>query len=296
MARLVYNEEMNWAARFEAFVDKKTRAASTAHIPGYVTVESRTEGHQLSRLGSAWTERLFDGPFFESGPTDPSLPAVSTVFVQSADGNTGSRNPMQLGGGLTDKHLIYEGLSGVHVDAILTGAATIAGDDTVMGTWHPSLVSLRTARGLPRFPAQVVATRSGSLEIETSLLYNVPQLRVFILTGDGGAERMKPHTTTRPWIQVLSTGPTSDLVAGLRTLRSAHGIGRVSNTGGRTLTTQLIDAGVVQDLYLTTSPKPGGEPDTPFYTGAVWPETSLILKKAGREEETGVVFEHLLLR
>ena len=284
---------MDWATRFERFVDKKTRAASTAHIPGYVTIEAHTEGHQLGSVGNTWTEQLFDGPFFESGPTDSSLPAVNTVFVQSADGNTGTQTPMELGGGLTDKHLIYEGLSSVHVDAILTGASTIAGDDTVMGVWHPSLVSLRIARGLPRFPAQVVATRSGALEIETSLLYNVPQLRVFILTDDTGANALEPHTRTRPWIQVLSAGPTSDLVAGLRTLRSMHQIARVSSTGGRTLATQLIDAGVVQDLYLTTSPKAGGEPNTPLYIGEAWPATSLIARKVGREEETGVVFEHL---
>ena len=29
------------------------------------------------------------------------------------------------------------------------------------------------------------------------------------------------------------------------------------------------DAGLVQDLYLTTSPRPGGEPDTPLYPTAL---------------------------
>lgn len=286
---------MDWAARFETFVDKKTTAASTAQIPGYTTVESRTDGQRLSAIGNSWTIECFDGRFYESWPDDPGLPAVNVVFVQSADGNTGTRNPMELGGGLTDKHLIYEGLSSVHADAILTGSTTIAGDDTVMAIWHPKLVSLRIALGLPRFPVQVVATRSGALDIESSLLYNVPLLRVVILTADGGAEVLRPYLKERPWIKVISGGSQSDLVSGLRTLRANHGVTRVSSTAGRTVTTQLIDAGVVQDLYLTTSPITGGEPNTPFYTGTAPLTTTRIVKKAGKGDETGVTFEHLVI-
>lgn len=286
---------MDWAGRFETFVDKKTTAASTAQIPGYTTVESRTDGQRLSGIGNGWTIELFDGRFFESWPADPGMPAVNVVFVQSADGNTATPNPMELGGGLTDKHLIYEGLSSVHADAILTGARTIEGDDTVMAIWHPKLVSLRIALGLPRFPLQVVATRSGALEIESNLLYNIPALRVCILTGDRGVEALRPHLKERPWIEVISGGAESDLVGGLRALRARHGVTRVSSTAGRTVATQLIDAGVVQDIYLTTSATIGGEPNTPFYTGTTPLTTTRIVKKAGKGDEAGVTFEHLVM-
>lgn len=294
-AALAYNEGMDWAGRFETFVDKKTTAASTAQIPGYTTVEIRTDGQRLSAIGNSWTVESFDGRFYESWPIDPGLPAVNVVFVQSADGNTGTRNPMELGGGLTDKHLIYEGLSSVHADAILTGAKTIAGEDTVMAIWHPKLVSLRIALGLPRFPVQVVATRSGQLEIESSLIYNVPSLRVFIITGEPGAKVLRPRMESRPWITLLVGRPDSDLVGALRTLRTQHGVTRVSSTAGRTVATQLIDAGIVQDLYLTTSPKEGGEPHTPFYTGTSPLTTTRIVRKAGKGDETGVTFEHLVM-
>jgi len=292
---MAYNWEMEWADRFESFVGKKIAAAAAADIPGYITVESDTEGRTLGAIGNSWTTERFDGRFYESWPTDPALPAVNTVFVQSADGNTGSDTPMELGGGLTDKHLIYEGLSSVHADAIISGSTTIAGGDTVMAIWHPKLISLRIALGLPRYPAQVVATRTGDLDIESSLLYNVPRLRVFIITNDDGAEAVRPHTSTRPWIQVLSGGASSDLVGALRTLRADHGVTRVSSIGGRILTTQLIDAGVVQDIYLTTSPIPGGEPNTPFYTGESMLNTRLVVKKAGQGDEAGVAFEHFVL-
>ena len=286
---------MGWEERFTSFVGRKTAAAAAAEIPGYVTVESHGAGHRLREIGNRWTIERFDGHFYESRPADPALPAVNTVFVQSADGNTGSDTPLELGGGLTDKHLIYEGLSSVHADAIITGATTVAGGDTVMAVWHPELVALRASLGLPRYPAQVIATRSGELDIESSLLYNAPHLRVFILTNDEGAEVLRPHTSSRPWIRVLSNGPRSDLVAGLKVLRAQHDVVRVSSIGGRTMATQLIDAGVIQDIYLTTSPRPGGEPGTPFYTGTAALNTTRIVKKAGQGVEEGVVFEHLVL-
>jgi len=284
-----------WADRFQAFVASKTLAAEAARIPGYLTVESHGEAYGLGAVASAWTSAHFDGPFFESSSLHARLPAVSTVFVQSTDGNTGTDNPTALGGGLTDKHLIYEGLSSVHADAIVTGSRTIAGSQTVMAVWHPELVRLRASLGLDRYPAQVVATRQGLLGFDTELLYNVPDVRVFIVTSDDGARAMSAHVRRRPWITVIATGPTGDLVAGLETLRVAHGIGRISSIGGRTVATALIDAGVIQDLYLTTSPLPGGEPHTPFYTGARPLRTQLVVRKAGRGEEAGVVFEHFTL-
>jgi riboflavin biosynthesis pyrimidine reductase len=293
---------MDWAEQFQAFVERKTTAAVEARIPGYRTLESHGETLGLQAVANSWTADLFDGPFFESAPSDadpsasdPSLPAVNTVFVQSADGNTGTDKPIELGGGLTDKHLIYEGLSSVHADAIVTGASTIRNEQMVMAIWHPQLVALRESLGLPRYPAQVVATRSGDLDVESSLLYNVPELRVFILTEDAGARALEPYARKRPWIHVLSAGAESDVIAGLKTLRANHGIARVSSIGGRTLATELIEKGLVQDLYLTTSPKPGGEPNTPFYTGARPLEKTLVVRKAGRDDEAGVVFEHFVL-
>lgn len=288
-------DRMDWATRFATFVDRKTNAAMVARIPGYVTRRSNGAKLGLRSITGAWASDRFDGPFFESEASNRALPAVNTVFVQSSDGNTGARNPMDLGGGLTDKHLIYEGLSSAHADAIITGASTIRGAQMVMAIWHPELVALRTSLGLERYPAQVVATRSGDVDIESALLFNVPELRVFILTDDTGAEQLKPQIRRRPWIRVLSGGRESNVVAGLKALRADHGITRVSCIGGRTLTTQLIDADVVQDLYLTTSPKPGGDPNTPFYTGTQPLNTTLVVSKAGRDEETGVRFEHLRL-
>ena len=71
------------------------------------------------------------------------------------------------------------------------------------------------------------------------------------------------------------------------------GIARISAIGGRTIGRAMIDAGLIQDLYLTTSARSAGEPNTPFYSKPLTGET--ILRKHGSGIDTGVVFEHLRL-
>jgi riboflavin biosynthesis pyrimidine reductase len=99
-----------------------------------------------------------------------------------------------------------------------------------------------------------------------------------------------------PWITIIAGPEASHLVAGLHRLRAGHDIRRISCIGGRSLATELFDARAVQDLYLTTSAKGGGEPGTPFYTGTAPPHTICVLTKSGRGEEAGIVFEHRRLR
>ena len=282
----------DWKRQFDLFVARKESAAVTARIPGYLTVGSLGYTQVLETVGNEWTSRLFDGPFFES-PAPDYRPAVNLVFVQSADRNTVARNPADLGGGATDSHLIYEGLSRIRADAVMSGAGTVRGSQMIFGVWHPALVRLRKGLGLPRYPAQVVATRNGNLGIESELLFNVPEVPVFILTTAAGAASLKPRVGQRPWISILAAPEEAHLASSLRRLRDDHGVRRISCIGGRTLATELIDAGVVQDIYLTTSSKPGGEPGTPFYMGTAPLETTRVVKKAGRGEEAGVVFEHL---
>ena len=83
-----------------------------------------------------------------------------------------------------------------------------------------------------------------------------------------------------------------DLPGAFRQLRQ-HGIGRMSCIGGRTIAAQLIDAGLIQDLYLTTSARSAGEPKTPFYSKPLKGET--FVRKHGTGVDAGVVFEHLRL-
>ena len=275
---------------FAAFVAQKTAAALAAHLPALVTDFDRAAG-LLEPIGNAWSRALFGGDFYASLSTEPGYPSCSLVFVQSRDGNTAADDPFTLGGGETDKHLIYEGLSQVAADAVLAGADTVRGGDIVFAVWHPEIVHLRAALGKPRYPVQIVATLHG-MDFDDSLLFNVPEIQVLVLTVASGADQMRKGFASRPWVRPLVMLQPGDLASAFSALHSL-GIARVSAVGGRHLATQLIDAGLVQDLYLTTSPRPGGEPNTPFYPGTLRAHT--LVSKLGTGPETGVTFEHLQL-
>jgi riboflavin biosynthesis pyrimidine reductase len=275
-------------AAFVELVRRKEREAATAVLQPYFT-HFEQPPDALQAIGNEWTRRLFDGDFYLSPPADTARPACSLVFVQSSDGNTVARDPSSLGGGETDKHLVYEGLSRVAADAVMAGAATVAGGKIAFSVWHPELVRLRAALGKPRHPRQIIATLRG-LDLDHELLYNVPELAISLVTVDSARAAMKRALADRPWISPIVMGSPERLDDAFAQLR-ATGVERISCVGGRLLATQLLDAGLVQDIYLTTAPRPGGVAGTPMYPKPM--KTRTVVRKTGTGAEQGVVVEHL---
>jgi riboflavin biosynthesis pyrimidine reductase len=275
-------------ADFGRFAENKGREAERAVVSPLVTLEDRSSSYRLQPIGNGWTRKHFDGDFYLVDPP-PERPALSLVFVQSHDGNTVVPDPATLGGGPVDFHLIYEGLSRVAADAVLAGAATV-GRKVFFSIWHPELVSLRRDIGLPRHPAQVVVSREGRIRLDDGILFNVPNVPVFLIIDPGGLRRVEKALATRPWITVVPLAH-GDLVGAFQCLRRDHGLSRISVVGGRTVATALIDAGLVQDLCLTTTAIDGGRPNTPFYTGHHPPPLDLIVRKRGTGASS-ITFEH----
>jgi 5-amino-6-(5-phosphoribosylamino)uracil reductase len=280
-----------WAARFDAFVRRKEDQARAAAIPGFHTVEDRSHAFDdLGAIASPWTRECFDGPFYWT--PHPDGRSINLVFVQSRDGNTVADDPAALGGGETDHHLVYEGLSRVHADAVLAGAHTVTGADVFFSVWHPEIVALRASLGRTRHPAQIVVSGSGHLQIDDDLIFNVPDVPVFVITSESGSARCAEAIATRPWVHAIVTGATVDLPQALDRLSLERRIRVVSVVGGRTLATTLVDAGMVDDIYLTTSPLSGGQPHTPFYARGEL-SCAPVVRKEGRGSESRVRFAHL---
>jgi riboflavin biosynthesis pyrimidine reductase len=277
--------------RFERLAVAKTHQASSAQLFPYRT-EFTAPVDGAVAIASEWSAALFDGPFYVAPSRDPSRPACSLVFVQSADGNTVAPDPAELGGGATDKHLVYEGLSRVRADAVMAGSGTVREGDIVFSVWHPALVRLRAELGLARHPVQIVATLRG-LAIERTLLCNVPGIPVILLTVPSAARQMQAATLVRPWITVLPMDGPDGLPRAFRKLRE-NGIARVSCVGGRTLASQLLEQQLVDDVYLTTGARPGGAPGTAI-SSTPW-RGRVLARKHGTGAEAGVIFEHLLAR
>jgi riboflavin biosynthesis pyrimidine reductase len=219
------------------------------------------------------------------------IPTISLVFVQSKDGNTGIDQPEALGGGATDKHLIYEGLSRVAADAVLAGASTAGGENVFFSVWHPELVALRLSLGLPRHPAQVVVTGRACIDPNMPLLFNVPDVPVFVLGSVYACGVLANAAASRPWVRLVRM-EGEDLRPALSTLVTGFGIRRISCIGGRTTATALLDASLVDDLCLTTTAREGGDPDTPFYVGQHLPALEPIVRKRGLDPHAPILFEH----
>ena len=274
---------------FETFVARKTKEAEAAEISSLAPERENVDASFVA-IGNDWTRRMFGGPFYLSPLRRDGLPSTNLVFVQSREGNTVAKNPSTLGGGEADKHVIYEGLSRVAAAAVLSGAETIRGGKLVFSTWHPELVQLRASLGLPRHPVQIVATLRG-LSFE-GLLFNEPSLRVIVLTVASCPDLMMTGLADRPWITAIVMPSSGDLAFGFRRLREL-GIARISCVGGRTLAEQLLDAGLIQDLYLTKSATSGGEPNTPLYSKPLHGRE--IVRKRGTGSDAGVTFEHVAI-
>ena len=279
--------------RFADFAHEKERAAAAARLETFETVTDNTARFLLESISTSFTDAWLDGPFYQSPDTGPHLPSINLVFVQSREGNTVADDPSTLGGGETDKHLIYEGLSRAGADAVLAGAKTAGDGSVIFSIWHPAVVALRQALGKPRHPTQIVLSASGTLPVQQGLLFNVPEIPVVILSAGAPAKRLSNDLRSRPWLRVISTGEHMDLPLAARRLKRELGIRRISAIGGRTAATRLINAGLVTDLYLTTSGISAGAPDTPMYIGAGSFRRELAIQK---RSSNGVVFEHFLLR
>ena len=254
-----------------------------------VTIEDRSSEFPVTPIGNEWSRTYYDGLFhLFDAPAD--TPAISLVFVQTRDGNTGAQNPKDLGGGPTDKHLIYEGLSRVAADGVLAGASTV-GHSVFFTVHHPELVRLRLELGFPRHPVQMVLSNDGNVDL-SARIFTRPGMRVFLLAGERCIRKVGGEIARRPWITLIPTN--DDLPATFAHLRRDHGIGRISAVGGRVAATSLVDAGLVQDIYLTTSPIEGGEPNTPWYVGSRPPRLATIVRKK-EAADAPILFDHLAM-
>lgn len=256
-----------------------------------LTIEDRSSRWPVMAIGNDWSRKYYDGSFHVFA-APANLPAISLVFVQSRNGNTGAENPADLGGGVTDKCLLYEGLSRVAADAVLAGASTI-GEHVFFTIRQPELVALRLSLGFPRHPTQMVISNQGRIDL-SSRVFNTPDVPVILLAGEECQRTIAPRLRDRRWISVVPIG--ASLVDTFAMLRRERGIGRISAVGGRVTATNLVDAGLVQDIYLTTSEIDAGEPDTPWYVGERRPRLETIVQKREVTMKSPLLFEHLAIR
>jgi riboflavin biosynthesis pyrimidine reductase len=137
-------------------------------------------------------------------------------------------------------------------DCVLNGSGTVAADQ-VYWPLSAALVDGRRARGQAEQPLWAVATGSGVVRPDSTMLRKPPPRPIVFAAVSTPADR-------RDWLgqraDVIVVGEERpDPAAILRTLRRRFACRYVLSEGGPTFTYALLAAGVLDELFLTLAPK-----------------------------------------
>lgn len=209
-------------------------------------------------------------------------PYVVTNFALTLDGRAtlgGRSGPI---GSEIDTAMLV-GLR-TRADALLIGAGTMRAERYGSVVGDRAKQARRQRDGLA--PTPLVVLLSGRLELPWDApLFAEPDARVLIWTS---AEDDPPPTAAS--ITVERHAGAVDLQAALRRLRSEHGVRALLCEGGPQVHAELIEAGLVDELFITRAPRLGGGAGPTLVTGLPEAERRLELAWLLLEEETGELF------
>ena len=184
----------------------------------------------------------------ERAPAD--RPFLYLNMVASADGRATFQGRTGGLGSAADTLLLTE-LRAV-ADAVLVGVGTVRAEGYGRMVRNAERVARREAAGLSATPTAVLISRSFELPWDAGLFAASDQ-PVIVYTSARGA----PPEVAAPLEVVRLDDPTP--AAALADLRS-RGVRSLLCEGGPTLNSALLEAGVVDELFLTLSPLLSGEP------------------------------------
>jgi riboflavin biosynthesis pyrimidine reductase len=143
-------------------------------------------------------------------------------------------------------------------DVVLVGAGTVRAEGYTPLSVPDGLRATRAAAGRAPVVELAIVTRSGDLPEQITDLHQHPAGTVppIVLTTTAGADRLAGYPTER----VVVTGETTvDLAVALDALAD-RGLVHVLAEGGPSLLGDLVDADLLDELCLTTSPLMVGGP------------------------------------
>jgi riboflavin biosynthesis pyrimidine reductase len=194
---------------------------------------------------------LWDRP---SAP--PSRPRTLLNMVATVDGRAtlGGRS-----GPISDAadHALFHGLRAA-VDGVLVGAGTLRVEHYGRLVREQGTRRLRAERGLAEEPLACIV--SGRLALGPDIpLLRAPDARVAILTS---SQASLPECEARvDYVRAADASGRLDLAAGMAMLARDHAVHMLLCEGGPHLARELLSAGLLDELFLTVSPRlAGGEP------------------------------------
>jgi len=184
--------------------------------------------------------------------TTGERPYLALNMIATVDGRAALNGSAVGIGSAVDKRLLFE--LRAEADVVLHGAGTVRADPLSARVPH-DLVEQRVNRGQTPQPLGAIVTRSGSLP-ETHPYYESPT--VIYCTSDAAV------LVRGPLVEVCRVASVVAAVGDL----GRRGARRVLCEGGATLNAALLEAGLVDDIFLTIAPKLiGGQDPLTIVTG-----------------------------
>ncbi len=149
-------------------------------------------------------------------------------------------------------------------DAILVGAGTVRKDNPRLLVRSAARRADRRARGLPENPVKVTVTARGCLDPDAAFFTaGVAERLVYCASSAAGraAARLGDRAT------VVDAGEPADLGLLLADLHD-RGVERLMVEGGQSVHSQLLGAGLVDELHLVVAPFFVGEAHAPRLIGS----------------------------
>lgn len=186
----------------------------------------------------------------------PGRPYLSLNMVASVDGRA---TVDARSGGLSDAadRKVFHGLRSI-TDAVLVGAGTARTERYGRMIGDPEVRRARAQAG--RAPEPLACIVSAQLQLDPQLpLLSEPDAQVVIVTGSQLS--LPPVAATVQYVRAATPAGGLDLPAALRELSTRLGVRTVLGEGGPSINAQLLQAGVVDELFLSLAPVVAGGAD-----------------------------------
>lgn len=204
-------------------------------------------------------------------PLRTDRPTVIANFVSTIDGVVSYNTPEQAGGGEISgaykPDAFMMGLLRSMSDAVLIGAGTLrAAPDQAWSArfTHPAsaeeYAQLRNRLGLAPEPTTVVVTARGEVDLAQRGLRD-PSVPVLIITTDRGLDALCDQQPFAEHVEVIAAGETEVSPALIVRLLGERGMSVVLCEGGPTLFGQMLDARLIDELFITVAPQIAGRAD-----------------------------------
>ena len=215
-------------------------------------------------------EEIYSDLVLPEGP--PHRPYVLINMVSTVDGKVAVGGRAAGLGSKLDRALMRRLRAAV--DGVMVGAGTLRAEPVAPGV-PGVLAAERGGQGQPEQPLAITLSRRLHVNPEHPFFGLGPESTV-IFTSLSAQCQMVGSLSTRATVERVGQSEV-DLEEALACLRRRYGVGRLLVEGGPTLNQQLIEHGLVDELFCTIAPKLAGGSGPGMLTGST-PASSIAAR------------------